>query len=299
MAPPGVGGQNYGWPIMEGSTCVNPPSGCNPGTLTLPAFEYPHGEDKIGDCAIIGGYRYRGTRYPELTGTYVYGDFCSGTVRGAVRGPGAGWTATHRMTTGWYITTFGEDEAGELYVAQGDYVYRVVRASEGTRLLVDDVTVVEGNSGGGQRMARFTVRASPPSSESFIAVAAQARPGTARAQEDYTFFGGTLFFDLKQAEAYLDVPIVSDDLGSTDETFRLQLYRVAGEAVIGTPEATATIVNDDPVPTVSLEGCAVAEGDSPSGTVLCPLHVATPFPPRPSPSDSPPRRERHRPHPTT
>src|SRR5712692_7743353 len=74
-----TGGQNYGWRRMEGTACFNPSSGCNDGSLTLPTIEYDHTQG----CAIIGGYRYRGTSSPSLFATYLFGDFCSGRISGA------------------------------------------------------------------------------------------------------------------------------------------------------------------------------------------------------------------------
>src|SRR5215204_7819776 len=88
------GGQNYGWRRMEGAHCFNPPTDCNDGTLTLPILEYNHGVNGSLGCAIVGGYRYRGTGIPQLSGTYVYSDFCSGGIWGALPDSNGHWTAT-------------------------------------------------------------------------------------------------------------------------------------------------------------------------------------------------------------
>jgi glucose/arabinose dehydrogenase len=69
---------NYGWRIMEGFLCFNPPSGCTTAGLTLPILDYTHDD---GACSIIGGYVYRGTRNAAVNGTYFYGDLCAGFVR--------------------------------------------------------------------------------------------------------------------------------------------------------------------------------------------------------------------------
>ena len=106
------GGENYGWNIMEGNHCFNPSSGCDPDGLTPPILEYDH---SLG-CSITGGYRYRGTQNPDLTGIYFFGDFCSGRIWGASEQAGA-WTPTELLGTSLSISTFGEDEAGEIYVA--------------------------------------------------------------------------------------------------------------------------------------------------------------------------------------
>ena len=78
----GAGGQNYGWPAMEGNIC-SPffPSSCRADGLTLPVAAYGHSQG----CAIVGGVLYRGTKHPELQGTFFYGDFCSGRVWGLKR----------------------------------------------------------------------------------------------------------------------------------------------------------------------------------------------------------------------
>ena len=110
--PAGSGaGANYGWNVMEGSSCFGG-AGCSSAGLTLPVAEYLHGN---GDCSVTGGYVYRGSS-AALQGTYFYGDFCSGRIWG-LRRNGAAWTSTLLADTTLSISTFGEDEAGELYVA--------------------------------------------------------------------------------------------------------------------------------------------------------------------------------------
>ena len=121
------GGENYGWRLMEGSACFNPSSGCNNGSLTLPVIEYTH---SVG-CSVTGGYRYRGIQYPQFVGTYVYGDFCSGVIWGSTTPSGPGpWPNTVLLDTSLNISSFGEDEAGELYVAHmsdtAGAIYRIV-----------------------------------------------------------------------------------------------------------------------------------------------------------------------------
>src|SRR5207245_2065029 len=63
-------GLNYGWSIMEGTQCFGA-SSCNMAALTLPVYDYDHGQ---GRCAIIGGYVYRGAAMPELQGQYLFSD---------------------------------------------------------------------------------------------------------------------------------------------------------------------------------------------------------------------------------
>jgi glucose/arabinose dehydrogenase len=117
------GGENYGWRIMEGSLCYNPPSGCNRSGKVLPVAEYDH---TLG-CSVTGGYVYRGTNYPTLYGYYFYGDFCTGNFFSLHNDGQTGWAAALVTDTPYQISTFGEDEQGELYLS--DYatgkIYRI------------------------------------------------------------------------------------------------------------------------------------------------------------------------------
>ncbi len=113
-------GKNYGWRIMEGAHCFNPPTGCKTAGLELPIHEYSH---SVG-CSVIGGFVYRGRNWPGLVGRYVFGDLCGPLW--ALTPTGNTWTRTELLQTGLPITSFGEDEAGELYLM--DYtgsVYRI------------------------------------------------------------------------------------------------------------------------------------------------------------------------------
>ncbi len=126
------GAENYGWRLMEGNHCFNPSVNCNDGTLTLPIIEYDH---SLG-CSITGGYRYRGSEILELEGTYLYADFCSGRIWGANEDGIGGWVTNELSHTNFSITTFGEDEAGEIYFAHYDssngVIYRLNGGVGGT-----------------------------------------------------------------------------------------------------------------------------------------------------------------------
>src|SRR5262245_37338533 len=119
------GGQNYGWPIMEGNHCLGQPT-CDQTGLVLPIIEYQH---LGGNCSITGGYRYRGTANTAPAGTYFFADFCTGIIWTATRNPNGTWTSTQALDAPFMISTFGEDELGELYVAQyggNGAVHRIV-----------------------------------------------------------------------------------------------------------------------------------------------------------------------------
>jgi glucose/arabinose dehydrogenase len=119
------GGENYGWRFMEG---FHPYQGQPPAGLTLvpPVAEYTHQE---GGCAVAGGYVYRGPSLPELDGIYFLGDYCSGLTWTLARAAGQTQRALF-IKTGFQISSFGQDEAGELYVC--DYgagvIYRLSRS---------------------------------------------------------------------------------------------------------------------------------------------------------------------------
>lgn len=105
------GGENYGWNIMEGFECLI--AGCRPEPNFTPAVhEYGRSEG----ISVTGGYVYRGALYPNLRGLYIYGDYGSGRIWGLRREDGR-WVNRLLLASGKAISTFGEDEAGELYLA--------------------------------------------------------------------------------------------------------------------------------------------------------------------------------------
>ncbi len=116
-------GRNYGWPITEGNHCFDAEN-CDRTGLTPPVAEYTHDD---GNCSITGGYVYRGARYPQLRGSYVFGDYCSGQLWTLARNGENEWVMTEMTDTDRTISSFGEDEAGELYLTdiQDGAVYRV------------------------------------------------------------------------------------------------------------------------------------------------------------------------------
>jgi len=79
------------------------------GTLTLPVLRYPHAD---GNCAVMGGYRYRGAAQPLLAGSYLYADWCTGRIWRATPGCG-GWHPQLLLDVPFQISAFGEDENEE------------------------------------------------------------------------------------------------------------------------------------------------------------------------------------------
>ncbi len=106
------GGQNYGWNRYEGAHPYS--GGPAPENMVLPVAEYAHSE---GGCSISGGYVYRGEAIPDLQGVYFYGDWCTGNIFALYRDAAGEWQSLRfTQLAGKLISSFGEDEAGELYV---------------------------------------------------------------------------------------------------------------------------------------------------------------------------------------
>jgi glucose/arabinose dehydrogenase len=119
-------GFNYGWNTMEGTDCFPIGSTCNSSGLALPVVEYSHAEG----CSIIGGYVYRGSGIPNLQGTYFYGDLCSRFVRSFryVNGQVTQHFNWASLQPAGNITSFGQDDDGELYMTTSDgALYRIVQ----------------------------------------------------------------------------------------------------------------------------------------------------------------------------
>lgn len=114
------GGINFGWDLREG---MHDFEGKASPELTEPVAEYSHAE---GGCSVTGGYVYRGSM-PEWNGIYLYGDYCTGFVWGLIKS-GSGWQVQRLFDTEANITSFGQDEAGEVYlVADGGGIYKLVQ----------------------------------------------------------------------------------------------------------------------------------------------------------------------------
>jgi glucose/arabinose dehydrogenase len=107
---------DYGWSTMEGSQCFRGAS-CDTMGLAMPVAEYGH---NLG-CSVTGGFVYRGRAFPQLAGAYFYGDYCSGRIWALARDRAGRWTATERLVdSSLRISSFAEDQAGELYVISLD-----------------------------------------------------------------------------------------------------------------------------------------------------------------------------------
>jgi len=116
------GGQNYGWRLMEGMHCYRPRKNCSKDGLVIPVAEYSHSDG----CSVTGGYVYRGQSVAALKGRYIFGDYCTGTIWTLNKNDN--FTVRKLMDTDLNISSFGEDQDGELYVV--DYkggIYKLVK----------------------------------------------------------------------------------------------------------------------------------------------------------------------------
>jgi glucose/arabinose dehydrogenase len=115
-------GVDFGWPVMEGTKCYRPATGCNTSGKREPVTQYRHTKG----CSVTGGYAYRGSDVPALAGRYLFGDWCSGTIWTISRTAPKPAGKSVLLSTSLHITSFGEDESGELYVLDGGgSLYRI------------------------------------------------------------------------------------------------------------------------------------------------------------------------------
>ena len=137
-------GANFGWRIMEGNHCYDPEEFCDTTGLIMPVFEYPNNasymkiligmdEREATGCSVTGGYVYRGNNNPDLWGTYIFGDYCTGRIWSFKLKNGKPTKfknlrpelKKHSRDVPLFISSFGEDSSGELYVV--DYLGAVYK----------------------------------------------------------------------------------------------------------------------------------------------------------------------------
>lgn len=157
-------GGNYGWNVMEGTHCRPPTTGCDTSGKILPVFEYAHGGSNgvSSGCSITGGYVYRGAAIPSLVGKYVFADYCLGSGQILTLVPGASTAVTMPTgASGEPVVSFGEDEAGELYVVTDSVfggrggVYKIVLRTGACDLRCADDVVVPDADGNGSEVVTF------------------------------------------------------------------------------------------------------------------------------------------------
>jgi len=105
------GGINFGWNYFEGANKFREDTPINLKHVG-PVVEYSHTQG----CSVTGGKVYRGRSLPEWNGVYLYGDFCQGKIWGLLQGVDGVWNNELLFKIPAYITSFGQDEAGEIYL---------------------------------------------------------------------------------------------------------------------------------------------------------------------------------------
>lgn len=130
-------GGNYGWNIMEGFSCFSPATDCEREGLVLPVIEYGRTEG----VSVTGGYVYRGPTLGALYGVYVYGDFGSRRIWALRYSGGQVQGQAQIATCACSVASFGEDEAGEIYIVGLDgpiYVFEQLPGEMPTSVEMED-----------------------------------------------------------------------------------------------------------------------------------------------------------------
>lgn len=244
------GGENYGWRLMEGLHCFNPPN-CNMMGLTLPVVEYDH---SLG-CSVTGGYVYRATTFPRMHGLFFYGDFCSGRIWG-LRNENATWQTALLLDSSINISTFGEDEQGNLFVADynGGNIFSLidtgaspsptptptptpltttVRFSAAQFQVTEDCTEVSINvTRTGPLTAAQTVE--------YMTV-----DNSAKQKTDFTYAEGSISFASGEASKSFTLLVSEDAYAEGNENFIVGLRHPSTGLALGIPNSASIIINDD------------------------------------------------------
>jgi hypothetical protein len=124
LLPAGAPGGNFGWDLFEGSRVFEGSESQRDG-LIFPILEYQHSG---GNCSVTGGYVYRGMQLPAWYGVYLFGDYCTGLVWGALPDAEGMWQAQQLYDLPVSLVSFGEDENGELYLVDiSGRIYKLVQ----------------------------------------------------------------------------------------------------------------------------------------------------------------------------
>jgi glucose/arabinose dehydrogenase len=108
-------GGNYGWAIMEGAQCLGGGDSCNQTALIPPVFDYAAAG---GNCAVTGGFVYRGQAIASLRGAYVYADYCSGLLWALRRQGNTAGEQGQIAEVDFLISSFAQGNDGEIYALE-------------------------------------------------------------------------------------------------------------------------------------------------------------------------------------
>jgi uncharacterized repeat protein (TIGR03806 family) len=131
-----ISGGNYGWPVMEGNICSDGQN-CDPSNYQLPITQYPR---SVG-VSTVGGYVYRGSRWPSLQGQYIWGDTFSSQFLSVPADSDVGADYTAIFNSSRLIAAMAEGNDGEIYLlnlngGEGDGVYSLNVEDDGSGVLV-------------------------------------------------------------------------------------------------------------------------------------------------------------------
>jgi len=226
-------GKNYGWRCYEGNHNYNT-SGCNYPEYIFPIWEYSH---SFG-CSITGGYVYRGSGTPSLTGKYIYADYCSGIVWALEYDGINPATNTTLLTAPSSVTSFGVDENNELYITSfNGIIYRFeteipveltsfTAREQNEKIILEWTTATELNNRGFE-IERSQKHENGTQSE-WTNIGFVNGNGTTTEKHSYSFvdeeFPGTVYYRLKQVDldgsySYSDVVEVN---GTNVNSFKLE-----------------------------------------------------------------------------
>jgi putative heme-binding domain-containing protein len=123
-------GGNYGWSIVEGRQPIKPNQKIGPSPILAPTIELPH----TIACSVTGGYVYRGKKFPELVGAYIFGDWETRRIWAARFENDRVKEMPEITKLGIRVVAFGEDHAGELFFLDYDtgYMYTLERNDLGS-----------------------------------------------------------------------------------------------------------------------------------------------------------------------
>ncbi|HUY92930.1 MAG TPA: PQQ-dependent sugar dehydrogenase [Pirellulales bacterium] len=116
-----VRGGNCGWPVMEGRAALRTEVKPGPTPILPPAIDHPHTEAN----SVIGGPVYRGAKLPGLAGSFIYGDYITGTIWALHADEDQSYSQTTLVDTDQRIVSFTEGAAGELYVLDYDFTGQI------------------------------------------------------------------------------------------------------------------------------------------------------------------------------
>lgn len=148
-------GSNFGWRIYEGNACTGLDPCNTPAKYVAPYIVYESGGG-APRCSVTGGYVYRGSQTPSLSGRYVYADFCTGEIISAI----TNGIYVPVVDTDEMISSFGENRSGELYVAGlvSGKIFKLLPDPLPMAMIAGRVSRVAGRGVSIARVTRRTVR---------------------------------------------------------------------------------------------------------------------------------------------